>query len=94
MRQRENYYTDVPGLGDVAVSRHALEKLEQEGIAHERFEDALLRPTRPDVPDGVDVVWRERDGLRIIILLRPTPDRGARLAKTVYRVMRQAKVRV
>lgn len=90
---RPHYYTSVPELGNVAISRHAIEKMDTEGIAQERFEDALLRPTRPDIPDGQDILWRERDGLRIIILLNPEPDRGSKLVKTVYRVARSAKAK-
>jgi hypothetical protein len=45
---------------------------------------------RPDVPDGLDILWRERDGLRIVILTNPTPNIGAKLVKTVYRVEKHA----
>ena len=51
----------------------------------------FLDPTQPDVPDGQDILWRERDGLRLVILTNPTPNRGAKLVKTVYRVQAQAK---
>jgi hypothetical protein len=88
-----HFYRDVPGLGHVAVSRHAQERMQQEGIAEAAFERALLDPLRPDVADGADVLWRERDGLRIVILTNPTPNRGAKLVKTVYRVAAQAKAR-
>ena len=46
---------------------------------------------QPDAPDGQDILWRERDGLRLVILTNPTPNRGAKLVKTVYRVQAQAK---
>ena len=58
----------------------------QEGVGH-----ALHDPTEPDTPDGRSIVWRERDGLRLVILTNPTPNRGAKLVKTVYRVQAQAK---
>ena len=61
------------------------------GISQEAFDRALLDPTQPDVPDGQDILWRERDGLRLVILTNPTPNRGAKLVKTVYRVQAQAK---
>jgi hypothetical protein len=62
--------------------------METDGISQEVFDKAL--PTRPDVPDGMNILWRERDGLPIVIITNPTPNRGAKLVKTVYRVQRQA----
>jgi len=41
--------------------------------------------------EGADIVWRERDGIRIVILENPEPPTGAKLVKTVYRVGAQAK---
>ncbi len=89
----DNFYRDVRGLGHVAVSRHALKRVAEQGISKELFEKVLLQPIRKDVPDGLDVVWRERDGIRIVIALYPTPDRGAKLVKTVYRVKLPASAR-
>jgi hypothetical protein len=43
--------------------------------------------------DGADILWRERDGIRIVIFENPTPPSGAKLVKTVYRVEAQAKAR-
>ena len=86
-----HFYRDVVGLGNVAVSRHAQSRMEAEGVSQEAFDKALLHPIRPDVPDGLDIVWRERDGLRIVVLLDPTPNVGAKLVKTVYRVQEQAR---
>jgi hypothetical protein len=87
-----HFYRDVPGLGNVAVSRHAQARAEEEGISQEAFDRVLLSPITPDVPDGLDVVWRERDGIRLVVLTNPTPNVGAKLIKTVYRVGAQAKV--
>jgi hypothetical protein len=89
--KRQHYYTDVPKLGNVAVTRHAQAQMDKEGISPFDFERALLQPIRADRPDGQDVLWRERDGLRIVILMNPTPFAGARLVKTVYRIQPQAK---
>ena len=86
----KHFYRDVPNLGNVAVSRHAQARMQEDGISQEVFDRTLLQPTCPDVPDGMDVLWRERDGLRIVIITNPTPNRGAKLVKTVYRVQRQA----
>jgi hypothetical protein len=90
---RNHFYRDVPKLGNVAVSRHAQASMIADGISQEAFDRVLLHPTKPDVPDGADVVWRERDGLRLVILLNPTPNTGAKLVKTVFRTERQAKAR-
>ena len=70
-----HFYRDVPGLGNVAVARHAQNRMAQEGVPPDAFERALLHPTKPDVADGMDVLWREREGLRIVILTNPTPNR-------------------
>ena len=86
-----HFYRDVPGLGNVAVSRHAQSRAVEDGISQEAFDRVLLSPLAPDVPDGTDIIWRERDGIRLVILLNPTPNVGAKLVKTVYRVEAQAK---
>ena len=86
-----HFYRDVPRLGNVAVSRHAQARAEEEGISQEAFDRVLLSPETPDVPDGADILWRERDGIRLVILTNPTPNMGAKLVKTVYRVEAQAK---
>ena len=91
---RSHFYRDVVRLGNVAVSRHAQASMIEDGISQEAFDKALLTPTRPDIPDGPDILWRERDGLRIVILTNPTPNTGAKLVKTVYRVERQARAHV
>ena len=88
-----HFYRDVLRLGNVAVSRHAQDRMARDGIPPEAFERTLLHPTRPDIADGADVLWRERDGLRIVILTNPTPNLGAKLVKTVYRVQAQSKAR-
>ena len=86
----KHFYRNVPKLGNVAVSRHAQTRMEADGISQEAFEKALLEPIQPDVPDGMDILWRERDSLRIVIITNPTPNVGAKLVKTVYRVESQA----
>jgi hypothetical protein len=86
----QHFHRNVKGLGNVAVSRHAQARLEEHGISQEAFERVLLDPIRPDVEDGPDVLWRERDGIRIVILTNPTPNFGAVLVKSVFRVQRQA----
>ena len=88
-----HFYRDVPGLGNVAVSRHAQRRAEEDGISQEAFDRVLLSPLKPDVQEGTDVLWRERDGIRLVILTNPTPNTGAKLVKTMFRVEAQAKVR-
>jgi len=63
------------------------------GITQEAFDKTLLTPAKPDISDGADILWRERDGLRIVILVNPTPNTGAKLVKTVFRVKAQAKAK-
>lgn len=92
MSNRAHFYREVPKLGNVAVSRHAQGEMDAEGIRQEDFERVLMNPLRADVPDGQAVVWRERDGLRIVIHTDPTPNTGAKLVLTVYKVESQAKV--
>ena len=87
----EHYFPDVPGLGNVAVSRHAQDRMAQDGISEEDFRDALMRGDT--IPDGQDIIWREKDGVRVVILRRPTPFNGAMLAKTVYRFKAPASTR-
>ena len=84
---------NVIKLGNVAVSRHAQKQMQDNNVPIELFEKALLRPAHPDIPDGQDILWRERDGLRIVILTNPTPNTGAKLIKTVYRIKRQASAK-
>jgi hypothetical protein len=85
------FYRNVPKLGHVAVSRHAQKRMEEDNISQEAFERVLLTPVKPDVREGADILWRQRDGIRIVILENPTPPTGAKLVKTVYRLEAQAK---
>ena len=85
-----HFYRNVPGLGNVAVSRHAQARLEADGITQELLDRALLHPTQPDIREGASIVWRERDGVRLVIETKPTPNRGAALITTAFRVERQA----
>ena len=87
----KHYFPDVPGIGNVAVSRHAQERLAEDGVSEHEFEDALFNGET--VPEGADTIWRQKDGVRLIILLKPTPFRGATLVKTAFRIEAQAKAR-
>jgi hypothetical protein len=83
------YFEDVPGIGNVAVSRHAQERAESEGITNRAFEQVLEKGAT--VQEGAGVLWRELNGIRLVILTRPDPFRGAALVKTCFRVQEQAK---
>jgi len=83
------YYEDVPGLGNVALSRHAQTKAEEQQITDRQVESVLYGGK--SIPDG-DSIWRERKGIRLVIIT-PTPFRGAKLVKTMYRIEPQARVR-
>jgi hypothetical protein len=86
-----HFYRDVPKLGHVAFSRHAQERLEDEGVSEETVRSILYDTTQPDIPDGQGVVHREGQGIRLVILMNPTPNRGARLVKTAYRIQANHK---
>ena len=59
----DHYFPDVPGLGNIAVSRHAQARMQEDGISEAAFRDVLMHGDT--VPDGQDVVWRQKDGIRI-----------------------------
>jgi hypothetical protein len=87
---KKHFYSDVPRLGNVAVSRHAQERMMDTGIPEPMFERVLFSGL--DTPISTNLVWREKDGLRIVVLTNPTPNVGAKLVKTVYRVKAPARV--
>jgi hypothetical protein len=61
----------------------------EDGVSENEVKEALLRGTTK--PDGQEVVWREKDGVRVVILRKPTPFKGAMLATTIYRIRATAK---
>jgi len=70
-----------------------MKRMEEDNISQAGFERVLLTPVKPNVREGTDILWRQRDGIRIVILENPTPPTGAKLVKTVYRIEAQAKAR-
>lgn len=86
----KHYYTDVPGLGNVALSRHAQSKADDEGFSEAAVSEALHNPIGEDIPDGMNVVFRDRGRLRLVVNKRPTPFRGAALVTTIIRLQPQA----
>jgi len=87
----KHYFANVPGLGNVAVSRHAQQRIEEDHIPEATFVDVLMNAK--SVPDGLGTVWREANGVRICVVLRPEPFRGATLVITVYRVGKALKAK-
>jgi len=87
----EHYYENVPGLGNVAVSRHAQERLRDQGITQDTFEKVLWKGR--SIPDGPQVVNKELNDVRIVILMHPEPFRGAVLVKTAFRLKAKEAVR-
>ena len=73
------YYEDIPGLGNVALSRHAQTKAEQDQITDRHVETVLYR--------GIDTPVI-RSGVSIMASFT-----GAKLVKTMYRVKPQAMAR-
>lgn len=83
----KHYFANVPRLGNVAISRHAQERLQDSGVTEELL--ARVLNEGKDTPDGMDVVWREALGIRLVIVLKPTPFRGAKLVTTAFRIEAQ-----
>jgi hypothetical protein len=81
-------YADVPGLGDVVLSKHAQDRLRGLGVALRTFEDALMNPLEPDVWDSTSILWREKRGLRLVIDMRTNP----KTIVTAFRVLAQARI--
>jgi hypothetical protein len=88
-----HFYRDVPKLGNIVITRHAQAQAEKWGITDEDIKRALFSPSGPDIPDGLDVIWRQANGVRLVVLTKPFPDRGAKVVKTVFRIQPQATPR-
>lgn len=88
-RGMKHYYTNVPRLGNVALSRHAQARGSAEDITDVHVADVLMKGS--DTPDG-QATWREHRGVRLVIV-RPSPWNGAWLVTTMFRVERQAAAR-
>jgi hypothetical protein len=89
---RKHYYPNVFRLGNVAVSRHAQARMDEQKISQAEFEDVLFQPDKDDIPEyeSKNKVWREKNKLRIVIEKVPTPFSGACLVTTVFRVTRRS----
>ena len=87
----KHFYMHVPGMGNVAFSRHAQRQAKGMKIPESIIKDVLFNGE--DTPDGMDMVWREKKGIRLVIILFPTPNIGAKLVKAIYKVKQQERVR-
>ena len=86
-----HFYRDVPRMGNVALSRHAIERAERLGLTQKMIEDVLWLGR--DTPDGFQVTLREYNNIRFVIMLRPKPFKGAKLVKTLYKIDPRASAR-
>lgn len=84
-----HYWENVPVFGRVAFSRHAQDRLARDMVTETVIQDVLYHGE--DRPDG-QATWREKNGVRLVVI-KPTPYRGAMLVVTGFRVMGQARVR-
>lgn len=75
------------GLGNVVMSKHALERAESQHISCELIEEVLARGI--DVPDGFDTVWREWKNVRLVIAVPDELDADY-VVKTAFHVKAQA----
>jgi hypothetical protein len=90
LRHTKFYYKNVPRLGNVSLTIHAIDQMEERQITSEAFERVLYEPIVEDIPEGFSVVRRERDGVRLVILLKPKPNKGSKVITTIYRVQAPA----
>lgn len=90
MTAPSHYYSGVPGLGNVAVTHHARSRAEALKVDEAAFLAAL---GGRETPDAGHVVWREANGVRVIVNRRPEPFSGAAVAITVMRVRRNERVK-
>jgi len=87
----DDRYYDVPGIGDVIVSRHAQERAGKDGISEDVFTSVLYKGQH--LAEGQDIVWRTGKGIRIVITLDPGPTFDCPLIKTAFRVLPPASIR-
>jgi hypothetical protein len=82
----ESVFVNVMSLGNAHIGRDALKNLRKEAISEEQFRKVLFQPRQPDIPSGQNIVHREGDGLRIVILLKPTPYLGSAEITMIHRI--------
>ena len=81
----KHYYRNVPRLGNVALSRHAQARAEEQSITDEMVERCLLHGY--GFTEGLGILRLVHHGVVLIIQVRPTPFKGAKLVTTIFREM-------
>lgn len=87
----KHYYSDLPRLGNVAISRHAQERCRELKITDHEV-NAVLNNAQ-FTPDGHNVTFADHRGIRLVIINRPEPFRGAKLVTTAFRVEEKKRMR-
>jgi len=82
---------EIPGVGDVELSRHAVNRVTADKIPENVFWEVLMRGEV--IHEGPDIVWKTGKGIRIVILMRPSPYRGRALVKTAFKLKPSERVR-
>ena len=91
IRSQPHFFHDVPGLGNVAFTRHALAELARDGVTDEDLASVLL--FGKDTPDSGSIIWRRLHAIRLVIETKPIPFKGAKVVVTAYREHRQHQLR-
>jgi hypothetical protein len=90
IQTKPHFFLDVPGLGSVAFTWHALARLKRDGVTDEQLADTLLNGT--DTPDSGSIIWRRWQKVRLVIETQPRPNKGAKVVVTGYRESAQHSV--
>ena len=87
------YMEEVPGVGDIEISRHAQDRIGPGPgqIPESVFWQVLTRGE--EIREGADIVWKTGKGIRIVILLRPIPYRGRALVNTAFKLKPPERIR-
>lgn len=90
--QKSNWFLKVPRFGNLALSKQAIVKIADEKISDEQLWDVVYNGT--DRSDETDIVLREKDGVRLVIDLKTTPFKDAKVVVTAFRMKAQLKTGV
>jgi hypothetical protein len=91
--QISKLYKQVPDLGNIIVSDHAIMKAERLGISEFQFKKALFEGE--SIPEGNKILWKEAGRVRLIILLKPNKRKlkAAKLVKTMFIIENQKTIK-
>ena len=84
-------YFDVPKMGTVELSIHAQKRATSSGITELQIKNLLYGGE--DTPDGIDITFRDYNGIRAVILLYPKPDKKRKLVKTIFKIELRESIR-